>query len=98
MRVLNAITSELWLMPERYLRALYSIASRDPASVPADILARYEAHQRGEGPRAVITSVGERLDGTRDAVFRDGVAVIPVIGPIVRYADFFTDISGAVTL
>jgi ClpP class serine protease len=98
MRVLSAITSTPWLMPKRYLRALYSIASRDLESVPEDIRARYEERLRGEGPHAVITRMGERLAGTQSVAFRDGVAVVPIIGPIFRYADFFTDISGALTL
>jgi len=98
LRVVGAITSAPWLMPARYLRALHAIACRDPASVPADIRARYEARQRGEGPQAIVTNAGERLDGTRSVAYRDGVAVVPIIGPIFRYADFFTDVSGALTL
>jgi len=98
LRVVSAITSAPWLMPASYLRALHAIATRDPDSVPDDIRARYEARQRGEGPHAVITNAGERLDGTRSVAYRDGVAIVPVIGPIFRYADFFTDVSGALTI
>src|SRR3954470_8603037 len=98
LRVVGAITSAPWLMPARYLRALHAIACRDPASVPEDIRARYEARQRGEGPQAIVTNAGERLAGTRSVAYRDGVAVVPIIGPIFRYADFFTDVSGALTL
>ena len=98
MRVLNAIANALWLMPAAYVRAFYAIASRDQASIAEEIRARYDARKRGEGPHAVIANAGERLDGTCNVMYRDGVAIVPVIGPIFRYADWFTDISGATTL
>ncbi|WP_160286537.1 S49 family peptidase [Pseudomonas knackmussii] len=46
-------------------------------------------------PAALVTKQGERLDNTRRVSVRDGVAVVPVTGPIFRYANLFTDISGA---
>ncbi len=44
---------------------------------------------------ALQTRVGRPLDNTRLVSMRDGVAVIPVRGPIFRYANLFTEISGA---
>jgi signal peptide peptidase SppA len=40
---------------------------------------------------------GEPLDNTRNVTTRDGVATIPVTGPIFRYASLFNRISGATT-
>jgi len=48
-------------------------------------------------PAAVAAELGRPLDNTRSVTVRDGVATIPVVGPMFRYADFFTEISGAVT-
>ncbi|RUR51411.1 S49 family peptidase [Vreelandella populi] len=44
---------------------------------------------------ALETRLGRSLDNTRSVTVRDGVAVIPVTGPIFRYANLFTEISGA---
>jgi ClpP class serine protease len=40
---------------------------------------------------------GEPLDNTYETTIRDGVATIPVTGPLFRYASFFNRISGATT-
>ncbi|TFH84807.1 S49 family peptidase [Billgrantia azerbaijanica] len=44
---------------------------------------------------ALEARLGRPLDNTRSVSVRDGVAVIPVSGPIFRYANLFTEISGA---
>lgn len=44
---------------------------------------------------ALEARLGRSLDNTRNVTVRDGVAVIPVTGPIFRYANLFTEISGA---
>lgn len=44
---------------------------------------------------ALEARLGRPLDNTRSVTVRDGVAVIPVAGPVFRYANLFTDISGA---
>jgi signal peptide peptidase SppA len=46
-------------------------------------------------PEALQTRLGRPLDNARTVSMRDGVAVIPVTGPIFRYANLFTEISGA---
>lgn len=45
--------------------------------------------------QALEARLGRSLDNTRNVTVRDGVAVIPVTGPIFRYANLFTEISGA---
>lgn len=47
--------------------------------------------------QALETRLGRQLDNTRSVTVRDGVAVIPITGPIFRYANLFTEISGAVS-
>ena len=51
--------------------------------------------ERMGDPVALETKLGRPLDNSRTVTVRNGVAVIPVIGPIFRYANLFTEISGA---
>ncbi|MDT4841276.1 signal peptide peptidase SppA, 67K type [compost metagenome] len=46
-------------------------------------------------PAALVTKRGERLESARTVTVRDGVAIVPVVGPIFRYANLFAEISGA---
>ncbi|CBV44069.1 S49 family peptidase [Halomonas elongata] len=46
---------------------------------------------------ALEARLGRPLDNTRNVTVRDGVAVIPITGPVFRYANLFTEISGAVS-
>jgi ClpP class serine protease len=49
-------------------------------------------------PEAVAEQLGRPLDNTRETTIRDGVAIIPVHGPIARHLDLFTEISGGVSI
>lgn len=51
--------------------------------------------ERMGDPVALEAQLGRRLDNSRTVTIRDGVAVVPVVGPIFRYANLFTEISGA---
>jgi signal peptide peptidase SppA len=51
-----------------------------------------------DDPQLVSTQMGRPLQNTRNVTMRDGVAVIPVTGPIFRYANMFTEISGATSV
>ncbi len=44
---------------------------------------------------AIQQKLGRPLANTRRVTTRDGVAIVPVSGPIFRYANVFTEISGA---
>ena len=44
---------------------------------------------------AVEAQLGRRLDNTETTTIRDGVAIIPMTGPIFRYANLFSRVSGA---
>ena len=46
-------------------------------------------------PGALESKTGIRLENTRTVAVRDGVAIIPVVGPVFRYANIFNEISGA---
>ncbi|KRG65811.1 hypothetical protein ABB27_14680 [Stenotrophomonas terrae] len=51
--------------------------------------------QRYGDPEALQSRMGRPLDNARHVSVRDGVAIIPVTGPVFRYANIFTEISGA---
>jgi signal peptide peptidase SppA len=53
------------------------------------------ASRQNESIEAVSAKLGRDLDNTYVTEIRDGVAVIPVVGPLFRYANLFTAISGA---
>ncbi|MBL0319782.1 MAG: S49 family peptidase [Alphaproteobacteria bacterium] len=53
------------------------------------------AERENEKPEAVAARLGKELQNTHTVTERDGVAVIPVTGPLFRYANLFTAISGA---
>ena len=53
------------------------------------------ASRQNESIEVVSAKLGRELDNTYVTEVRDGVAVIPVVGPLFRYANLFTAISGA---
>ena len=77
-------------------RAINFIASQ-PWAITAEALELIDsiAHRANESPEAVATKLGRPLQGTRTMEVRNNVAVLPVAGPIFRYANIFTEISGA---
>ncbi len=55
--------------------------------------------QQGHGDlEAVAAKLGNRLPQTNTVQNRDGVAVVPVIGPIFRYANILSQVSGATSI
>ncbi len=52
-------------------------------------------HRTNADPAAIAAELGRPLDNTREVTLRNGVATIPIIGPLVRYASSFSAISGA---
>ena len=55
-----------------------------------DIAARQNAP-----PEAVAAKLGRELQNSYRLEMRDGIAVLPVVGPLFRYANLFTKVSGA---
>lgn len=68
-------------------------------AITPDALQQVIAIAQGFGdPEAVSAKLGKPLTNTRTVTMRDGVAIIPVIGPIMRYANVFSEISGATSI
>ncbi|TBW37539.1 S49 family peptidase [Azotobacter chroococcum] len=76
-------------------RAFELAASRPWLMLPDALDTLMAIADRQGDPEALEARLGKPLDNTRAVSLRDGVAVIPVTGPIMRYANLFTRISGA---
>ena len=74
----------------------FTVASSRPWLIQADALESIlTIAQRHGNPEALEAKLGRPLDNTRTVTMRDGIAVIPVTGPVFRYASMFTRVSGA---
>lgn len=76
-------------------RAFELAASRPWLMLPDALDSLMTIADRQGDPEALEARLGRPLDNSRAVTLRDGVAVIPVAGPIMRYANLFTRISGA---
>ncbi len=82
MNIWQVATNELWAMTAPALHTVLDIAER-------------KVGLNHESIEAIQTRVGHELDNTHRTTVRDGVAVIPITGPLFRYANMFTRVSGA---
>lgn len=94
-RVLSKIASTPWAMDRDALAVVVDIAAR--AAVDEAALNEWKARV-GPSRDALATRQETQLSGSARARTRDGVAIVPVSGPIFRYANMMTDFSGATSL
>lgn len=89
----EALAAEPWAIMAEWLPRLAAIAQRqhvDKAAAEAARLLREQEMAAASGPTA------RRLEGARYAmVTKEGVAVLPVFGPIFPRANMMTEMSGA---
>lgn len=81
-RALRYLQAHPWAIQSEWLQVIADIATR--------------AHEPDFD--AVLARQGQRLDRTEGVIMRDDVAVIEISGPIFRYANLFTAISGATSI
>jgi capsid assembly protease len=79
MNVLEILTSQVWAIQPEMLKTMQAIASRENAI----------------SIEALEAKLGKPLDNARVVSVRDGVAIVPINGPIMRRANLFSAISGA---
>lgn len=80
-------------------RRAFEFAASIPWAIREDALQNILAIASRENDyEALQARLGRPLQNARKASMRDGVAIIPVTGPIFRYANLFTEISGATSL
>jgi signal peptide peptidase SppA len=82
MRVFDFAASQPWAITEEYLGAILDIAQR--------------AHEPDW--EAVAMKQAKRIDQADILQMRGDVAVLNVVGPIFRYANLFTSMSGATSI
>lgn len=77
-------------------RTAFELAASHTWLMTAEALDTVMAVAAREGDvQALEARLGRPLDNTRSVTVRDGVAIIPVSGPIFRHANLVTEISGA---
>ncbi|BBI51099.1 hypothetical protein HORIV_35200 [Vreelandella olivaria] len=77
-------------------RTAFELAASHTWLMTAEALDTVMAVAAREGDvQALEARLGRPLDNTRSVTVRDGVAIIPVSGPIFRHANLMTEISGA---
>lgn len=79
-----------WCCTAEALEAMLAIAARDP-------LDEGETARRMHGPKSLALRNGQRRDDSGRMTMQGPIAVIPIDGPIFRYADMFTRYSGGIT-
>lgn len=75
--------------------AITAIERAPWAITPDGLRTIIQVAERKGDIEAVQRTTGRELKNTRNVQIRDGVAIIPVVGPLFRYANLFTEISGA---
>ena len=78
----------------------FDLISAQPWAITQEALATISAIARRENDsvEAVEARLGRPLQNARDVTLRGSVAVVPVTGPVFRYANLMTDVSGATSL
>lgn len=78
----------------------FDLVSREPWAITPDMLQTITAIARREheGPEALEARQGKPLQNSRAVTQRGNVALLPVTGPVFRYANLFTALSGATSL
>lgn len=87
-RVLGLISDDPWLITEAGLETIVGIAQRQDVEGWRKVI---------EEPEAVSVKLGTPLMNATSVTVRDRFAIIPIVGPIFRRANLFTDMSGAVS-
>lgn len=110
MNALDLVTTTEWAMLQEPLERFLEIARDRAADRLAATLEARSGHADADRPewctwadreqeyRAVQLQGGGKLEGSRRAILRDGVALVPVLGPIFRRGNLMTELSGATSL
>jgi len=94
---LRALTAEPWAIRPDYLHFMASLASLDRDGRAGRRSAEGEDWFRLD-LQAAVGPTAQRMDGARYAMLtREGVAIIPVVGPIFPRANMMTEMSGSGT-
>lgn len=96
--VIAAIRATPWAIVPEYLEAIEAIAARALDSAALERLAADGHAASMDGARAAVAAVGRELPGSRMSKFRDGAAVIPMVGTIMPRASLIGASTGGTSL
>lgn len=102
-RLLSSVLNAPWLVKQDWLMEFAGLA--EEARARGDDFSADELREKlraslaslstsGETPEAIAVSYGEPLGEGLRATLRDGVAIIPVTGPLYHYASHYDDVCG----
>jgi len=92
--IMGHLSERPWLITGGWLRDMHAIAAREH-----DLLAAAEKIRATSARReAALTLRGPILAGTRSVEMIGPVAIIPVTGPVIPYANIFSQVSGATSI
>ncbi|WP_338050534.1 S49 family peptidase [Pseudemcibacter aquimaris] len=85
------------MMMKLWNRMAWNKAAGEPwAITPAGLETILDiAARQNEPPEAVAAKLGRELQNTHRLEMRENIAVLPLVGPLFRYANLFTQVSGA---
>jgi ClpP class serine protease len=95
-KLFQMATDVPWLIRQEALQGLLEIAARE--NLFTDDIRRQIEATRASRSEVLASRAGRPLDGARRATVRDGVATVPVLGPIFRYSDWFTEVCDSTTI
>jgi ClpP class serine protease len=94
-KLFDMATGVPWLIRQETLQNILEIAARE--NVFDEDARRWLQETRQNRAQVLAARQGRPIEGTNAATFRDGVATIPIIGPIFRYSDWFTEVCALAT-
>lgn len=96
---INSGTIEVSDQKQPARRAMQAIMAEKWAILPDALETIMQVAERtNESPEAVTAKLGRPLENTRSVEIRNGTAIIPVTGPVFRYANLMTEVSGATSI
>lgn len=103
LNVLQALTASRWAMRREALELMLAIADRDldgilaagvRAGQQSDIVDPADEDDRIRRRRALFTAPATEYARSPRVGVRDGVAIVPIVGPLCRYASWIQEICG----
>ncbi|NVN44837.1 S49 family peptidase [Asaia siamensis] len=95
---LDAIRTTPWAIQPQWLDAIEAIAERALLASSVEQLRQEEHGARYDAMLSAVADSGSRLPGSRNVTLSRGVALVPVMGPIMPYANLMADLCGFTTL
>jgi len=95
MKALAYINAQPWAILPESLETIIAVVAREQSDT--ELAASIRSARQGKLD-AILADRGAPLAGSESVTVRDGVAIVPVTGPISRYASYFTDVSGGATI